>query len=205
MKTGRPSTSTVTCCHDDSSKNFPARVRGSEVVRQVPKLVQHQAGHGVGQHLRTKQGVSRPLGPRPGPPSGTTQVSLGNECVCKHGCGDAPAHTRARTSSSKTFLGDRPKGHAQVSADRTEQSPCTGAAPVQVRPGVAEGPSPVTASRPLAAGSQVSPAAVPSGGMITGSEPAGGSARAGKAGARPRDDPRSSLPPPRPLHGVSGN
>lgn len=36
-----------TCCHDDSGKNFPARVRGGEVVRQVTKLIQNQAGHSI--------------------------------------------------------------------------------------------------------------------------------------------------------------
>lgn len=37
-----------TCCHDDAGKNFPACVRRGEVVRQIPKLIQHQAGHGIG-------------------------------------------------------------------------------------------------------------------------------------------------------------
>lgn len=55
---------TLTCRHDDPSKDLPACVRGGEVVREISKLVQNQAGHRVGQHLGPQQGsgASRPRG-----------------------------------------------------------------------------------------------------------------------------------------------
>lgn len=41
-----------TCCHDDSCQDFPSRMRGCEVVRQLAKLVHHQAGDCVSENLR---------------------------------------------------------------------------------------------------------------------------------------------------------
>ena len=94
-------TDMVTCCHDDSSKDLPARVGGGEAVCQVPKLIQHQAGHGIGQDLRTKRGSA---------PSGVMFWGLFSEPHSRSGK-SARARTHAHSFSSKTLLGNRhPRG-----------------------------------------------------------------------------------------------
>lgn len=46
-----------TCCHDDSSQDFPSCMGGGEVVSELAEFIHHQARDGISQNLKSQAGV----------------------------------------------------------------------------------------------------------------------------------------------------
>lgn len=124
------------------ARTFLRRVGGGEAVCQVPKLIQHQAGHSIGQDLRTKRG-QRPLGLRSGASSLSHTVGLANECVSVCVCAAvfpqdiswnqaSEEHIRASTDR---MAGAQPRGSSTRAAKASHPSPLSGGNPGPGRQG----------------------------------------------------------------------